>query len=592
MFLTNSKKMATGGFRSNSILNAMRATFGSVLNLNQKNEESEESNKEMFVQNECTEIKDEEEIKVYQPKLKKIFEDGGLQIRKFSIGTENPGIPERVVLFVGGTGSGKTTMINGMFNYILGVDWDDDYRFKLIVENPESDAYSVTTYVTAYTIHHRPWFKVPYTFTIVDTPGFGDTSGIARDKLLIQQLKNFFLRSGKEGIDRLDAVGFVQAASTARLDATHRYIFDSVLQVFGKDIRENIFMLLTFADGQKPLVLDALKKAEIPYIDYFRFNNSALYISNAISSNSGDEEMYEKVFWSMGFTSFRKFMSHLDKVKGKSLTLTSSVLHERRELENSIESFYQEIKMGLGELDKVAQEIKVLKDHEADIARNKKFKYTVREHKITTQPTEPGQYTTNCTRCNVTCHKRCAFSDDQDKKKCIAMDPEGNCKHCKEKCAWNLHRNHPYVYVVEMKEVEKTDEDLKMKYEKALQGKISAEQLVRDRVNDFKNLQKKVMISTERSRNSINRLSEIALKPHSLSLIDYIDLLVTGEKTEQKPGWSERMTQLYKLKESVQYEHKLMKGDYDPFREEIDKHNKTEDQEVWARLKKFLSPRK
>ena len=42
-------------------------------------------------------------------------------------------------MLVGATGAGKTTLINGMANYIMGVQWDDDLRFKLIAEPNSHD---------------------------------------------------------------------------------------------------------------------------------------------------------------------------------------------------------------------------------------------------------------------------------------------------------------------------------------------------------------------------------------------------------------------------------------------------------------------
>ena len=76
-----------------------------------------------------------------------------------------------------------------MCNYILGVDWKDDYRLKLIeevIQGQESNqAVSQTSWITSYTIHYRADFTVPYTLTIIDTPGRrpptgnpGSTTGI------------------------------------------------------------------------------------------------------------------------------------------------------------------------------------------------------------------------------------------------------------------------------------------------------------------------------------------------------------------------------------------------------------------------------
>ena len=124
-----------------------------------------------------------DEINVFVPNSSVTYEDQAKRIRKVEIGKAEPGSKVKVIMVVGATGSGKTTLINGMFNYILGVDWKDDYRLKLIEESTVANqAISQTTWITSYIIHHRAESTVPYTLVIIDTPEFGDTAGIRRDQ--------------------------------------------------------------------------------------------------------------------------------------------------------------------------------------------------------------------------------------------------------------------------------------------------------------------------------------------------------------------------------------------------------------------------
>ena len=232
--------------------------------------------------------------------------------------------PHKVLIMVGATGAGKSTLINGMANYIMGVDWEDNFRFKLITEDTAHDqTKSQTKCITAYTFHREmKSFPLPYTLTVIDTPGFGDTEGLERDKKIVAQIKEFFSLQGDEGIDQLHGIGFVTQAPQARLTPTQRYVFDSILAVFGKDVADNIFLMVNFADGERPPVLDAVKAANVPFKDqYFKFNNSALF---ACKTQSADD--FSTMVWKMGRTSFKTFFEQFSKAQTQSLQILGSTV--------------------------------------------------------------------------------------------------------------------------------------------------------------------------------------------------------------------------------------------------------------------------
>ncbi|XP_030607828.1 uncharacterized protein LOC115795848 [Archocentrus centrarchus] len=321
-------------------------------------------------------------LPVYLIPLEKDKEFTVTGCKSFSFGKDSSK-PNRTVMLMGATGAGKSTLINGMINYILGVEWEDDYRFKLVDEDQSaSQAHSQTSEVTVYKIHRQEDFTILFSLTIVDTPGFGDTRGIERDGEIVEQLRNLF--SAQHGVSEIDAVCFVAQASLARLTPTQKYLFDSVLSIFGKDVAENIRIVVTFADGQRPPVLEAINASGVPCPKtkdglpaHFKFNNSALFANNksAKAGSTGEDDAYDnddddddedydedyddedfnKMFWNMGIKSMTRFFATLNKLETKSLTLTKEVLKERKQLEISVENLQVQVKLGLAKLEEIKE---------------------------------------------------------------------------------------------------------------------------------------------------------------------------------------------------------------------------------------------
>ena len=184
-----------------------------------------------------------------------------------------------VLMVVGQTGSGKTTLLNAYINYILGINYVDDFRYNIIHEqfNKGNDK-SQTSEVTVYNI------KAPdgTVLQIIDTPGFGDTGGIKKDIEITQKIRQAFI----DELSSITCICFVAQACNARLSANQKYIFNCILDLFGDDVKSNFICMLTFCDGAKPVILDSLQSKEfmfheiIPYIEspwFYKFNNSGIF---------------------------------------------------------------------------------------------------------------------------------------------------------------------------------------------------------------------------------------------------------------------------------------------------------------------------
>ena len=482
---------------------------------------------------------------------------------------------EKVILLVGQTGAGKTTLINGFANYIYGVEWGDNFRLRVIdkTESGTSVSHSQTKNITAYTFPHVPGMKIDYTLTIVDTPGFGTTGneGLLHDREISTNIKEFF--SASQGIDQIHGVLFVTQASNARLTPTQQYVFEAVLGIFGNDIADHIFLMTTFADGQRPEVLTAIKDAQVPYKQYFKFNNSALYASKNDHSDESDEEdssdegySFEELSWKMGMESFKRFFKkRLDKIQAQSLRLTKEVLHEREHLQLVIKNIPNKIKDGLTHMDALRMEEIFLKQFESEMIANKDYKYTV---PITKQRKESmegtGKFVTNCLSCNYTCHDICIYANDCDKHMCSAMVYDADkdkicCGVCVKKCHWKQHVNNPYKFVVYNEDEERTSDELLKRYKAATCKKDAKQQAVDGIQQEMKGLEDEVMKLIVAAKRHLERLEEIALRPINLSEVDYIDHLLAKEENEAKPGFINRVKMLQEFRHMAELTHK-MKG--------------------------------
>ncbi|MEQ2189467.1 hypothetical protein GOODEAATRI_025613 [Goodea atripinnis] len=429
-----------------------------------------------------------------------------------------------------------------MINYVLGVRWKDSFRFKLVDEGQtKSQVHGQTPEITVYKLYHQEGFRVNYSLTIVDTPGFGDTGGIDRDKEITEQLRNLFADQ-------------------------------EALSIFGKDVAENIRILVTFADEQQQPVLEAIKVSGVPCPKnnnglpvHFKFNNSVLFAHNKSSLIRrmiwlNEEKTFE--FWNMGTKSMAGFFASLTHIRTIRLTMTNELLKERKHLESTVEDLEKQVKLGLAKLQDIRETNEKLQEHETEIRKNENFEFHVTVTKAEQiDISHTGQYITNCMQCYVTCHYPCGIPNDDGKRGCSAMGQDGYCTVCPGKCFWNVHSNQSFKWQYLEIHEKRTVKELKEKYEKACGQKVTLEELMKNLLSDYKSVQDDVMKLITEAAKCLNRMKEIILNPNPLTTPEYIDMLIKGEQQETKLGWKERVQALMKIKEQAEIIVKVEKGE-------------------------------
>ena len=415
------------------------------------------------------------------------FKGNKIQKLQFNFGDELSQPPaEKVLLLVGATGSGKSTMINGIANYIFGVEWEDDTRIVLISEN-RKQVESQTQHITSYTFHWQEGFPFPYTLTIIDTPGFGDTRGIKRDREITEQIEQLFKLQTAYGIDQLDGIGFLIHSSSYRLTPLQKYIYDAVLGIFGNDVASNLFIMATFDDGTGNIsqLMECLKVGNVNINNVFRFNNGALY-----TSSPGAEAP-----WKLGTQSFREFFQVLAQTEMKTLNHSIKVLKERAELRADISVCNAEIQIALQHMQDLSR---LQRELESSMLRASK------RTNITTR------YDVCCVKCKKICDSNCTHFN---RKRCFRQTKdERECKVCH--CPWEKHKS-----VLHDKE-----------------GILKEQQMrVQENLENIDIMSDQIKVLIERINRASQLLNQIALRPDAtVTRQDYIEMLIEKEVDQEK----------------------------------------------------------
>lgn len=429
---------------------------------------------------------------------------------------------EKTLLILGATGTGKSTFIDALFNYLAGVSFRDNFRFTIINKNndelkrEEDQSKSQTTSVVRYTIPKTIGLKIEYQLNIIDTPGFNDTTDTDFDKKIVAKVQDLF----KHKIKHLDAVLLVVPSSTSRLTDGQTYVFSSIRKMFGKEIEKNIFIVITHYDGGEPICLPVLQMANIPCDNMFMFNNSNLF--SEIRDSSAN-----LIIWKNRIDNFIKLFESLERVKQTPVATSAEVMAARLRLEMQLTSLEKTLSEQIQNVanykkdNKVCTELKT--KSQQDVLT---FEYETVESKVVHKFT--GKNSINCVNCENTCHENCWVIADMLMRTCEAMVSK-KCVVCSGKCELDLHRREKYIYKLEH-----------------CRKRINGVDLL-ELVSNLKTSFAAFVETIDEINKLIDVLKSKALFPDVVSTDAYIENIVEREQREKQPDFEIRVKLLERV---------------------------------------------
>ncbi|KAK2901477.1 hypothetical protein Q8A67_009592 [Cirrhinus molitorella] len=494
------------------------------------------------------------------------------KVRIWTYGRKDKDMKNKVILMVGETGAGKTTLINTMVNHLLGVKFEDEewYLIAGAEEVYTDQTNSQTSEINVYEVFVE---ENPTSLTIIDTPGYGDTEGYEKDKEVAEYLSKLF--SAEDGIHYIDAVCFVMKASENRLSGKELYIFHSVLSLFGRDIENNIVFLLTHALGPPTNALNAIKKAEIP-CRRDEDNEPVHFLFNNQQQEKRDKRYKQalKSAWEIGFESMNEFLTLLEEKNRKSIQMTLEVLIERRQLEACVSNLNEQIAEKEFKTQELAEIEEALGQNRDKIRKCENFAFTVKrvykEKVLIENESRWNRKATCCSVCQENCHvKGCWWVTSLSRCEVMKKD---HCTVCSGRCHYSKHVKENRKYEVKTKEVQMSFDALKKEYEHSrdepnanfdrktyavtkneyertmneFEEKTKIEEMLK---RDLEKIKFEKSNLVYEAYTSIMSLSKIALKADSAFTIQYIDFLIPRLMEEGKDAWIKDLEDLKKAGE-------------------------------------------
>ncbi|XP_035995772.1 uncharacterized protein LOC105924174 [Fundulus heteroclitus] len=306
-------------------------------------------------------------------------------VTRVRLGRRDGEKPKKSVLLVGETGAGKSTVVDVLLNYSLGVKFEDQVWFQMTEEEPETSA------VIVYQIPDGD--TLPFSLSVIDTPGFGSGGGIERDAVVRERLLDLF--QSQEGVQELHAVVLVTKASENRLTDRLQYVYDAVMSLLGRNMDKNTVVLVTHSDGTTPANLLQTLEAGSMKCARDGQNQPVHFLLGGNQSSRRDAAETAaalRLSWDFSYKHMDLLSRFLSSSTPQTLVSTVEVLSARVKLAACVQNLQERIQQMELKRSQISQTKEALKNQEEELKKNAKFTMEVDEVYLGQRPISGGMW--------------------------------------------------------------------------------------------------------------------------------------------------------------------------------------------------------
>jgi GTP-binding protein EngB required for normal cell division len=375
------------------------------------------------------------------------------------------------MLLIGETGAGKTSFLNLICNYnlVLTLGFETGIKefhefHQLQFESNTRQMESKTNNATMYKVEVGDW-----SIGVIDTPGFGDSRGMAEDKKHIQKIVEAVKQE-----QYINCVCLVTNGRAARMSATLKYVLAEVTAILPKSIIDNVIVVFTNTSSIFHLTFDVseLKTFFGRKLEHYFCIENPYCLYEKIKNNQKDlpiDEVAEalKSKFERTATILNHMFKQIESFRPVHTNGFTNLYEKKKEVEHTVLITLNEYNNQMRLEERIKQEEVKLKAASMTKVLNEKFESKV--DRIVSKKTAHYNMLCGAPGCYSNCHVNCSCFgtkqfDKETFKKCSAINSStGTCNVCGHDYRHHYHNE----ALFELKKESIIDETTKAKYEAA-----------------------------------------------------------------------------------------------------------------------------